>query len=67
MLAPSTALHLRLTRHDMQKQPVADGPPLCRIAVFGPMGHGKSNLTIRFTKDIFIGEYDPTSALFFAW
>lgn len=37
-------------------------PPLRRFLVLGPGGDGKSTLIVRYVQNIFITEYDPTSA-----
>jgi len=44
----------------MQAPPAS--PPDCRILLIGPGGAGKSTLTIRYLKDVFVEEWDPTSS-----
>lgn len=42
--------------------PPRNAPPVCRILLLGGGGVGKTALTLRYMKDIFVDELDPTSS-----
>lgn len=37
-------------------------PPQRRILILGPLGDGKSTLIVRYVQNVYITDYDPTSA-----